>query len=219
MKSFGNLTFGLLVFLIVCINAGAEARRLALRPLTGRELRKALRESGIGVDSEAGRSVASALSGLSGFALGITKGIGGSILFDVVTSNVTIDYITSLLNSTASSTTSGSSGSAQEVCFNSRSADGEIINGRSNHNDDFVDDVEPSGEWRQTSTDLGTLYSPSVTSTDSGSGGNGVTCIVLSSKGRRRRQLEIRAGTLRSAYSKRGRSHRQSLRKLRRHRL
>jgi len=51
------------------------ARRLALRPLTGRELRKALRESGIGVDSEAGRSVASALSGLSGFALGITKGI------------------------------------------------------------------------------------------------------------------------------------------------
>jgi len=198
------------------------ARRLALRPLTGRELRKALRESGIGVDSEAGRSVASALSGLSGFALGITKGIGGSILFDVVTSNVTIDYITSLLNSTASSTTSGSSGSAQEVCFNSRSADGEIINGRSSYNDDLVDDADPSGEWRQagvTSTDFGTLDSPSVTSTDSGSGGNGVTCIVLSSKGRRRRQLEIRAGTLRSAYPKRGRTHRQSLKKLRRHRL
>ncbi|XP_016946747.1 uncharacterized protein LOC108022377 [Drosophila biarmipes] len=220
MKSFGNLTFGLLIVLIVCISAGAEARRLGLRPLTGRELRRALRESGIGVDSEAGRSVASALSGISGFALGITKGIGGSILFDVVTSNVTVDYITNLLSSTASSTTSDSSGTAQEVCFNSRSVDGEIIAGRSNHNDDIVDDAEPSGDWRQagtTYTDTEPISSPSVTSTDSGS--KGVTCIVLSSKGRRRRQLEIRAGTLRSAYPKSRHSHRQTLKKLRRHRL
>ncbi|XP_017051061.1 uncharacterized protein LOC108094801 [Drosophila ficusphila] len=206
MRSFGNLTFGLLIVLIACLSVGLEARRLALRPLTGRELRKAIRESGLDEDSEAGRSVASALAGLSGFALGITKGVGGSILFDVVTSNVTIDYLTSLLNSTASSTTSSSSGTAQEVCFNSRSVDGDIINGRSN--DEVYDDADPVGEWRQT-TGSGT------TTTGTGSGGsNGVTCIVLSSKGsRRRRLLEIRPGTLRSS------ERRPSLKKYRRHRF
>ncbi|EDW91355.1 uncharacterized protein LOC6530753 [Drosophila yakuba] len=223
MKSFGNLTFGLLAILIACLTVGLEARRLALRPLTGRELRRALRESGFDEDSAAGRSVASALTGLSGFALGITKGIGGSILFDVVTSNVTIDYITSLLNSTASSSTSSSSGTAQEICFNSRSADGEIINGRSNGYDD---DAEANGEWRQTgsgdtdtgtgtgtdtNTNTGTMTTPTTTSAS-----NGLTCIVLSKEGsRRRRQLRIRPGTLRSVYPE---HHRQTLRKYRRHR-
>ncbi|XP_017072727.2 uncharacterized protein LOC108108982 [Drosophila eugracilis] len=219
MKSFGNLTFGLFIILIACISAGVEGRRLALRPLTGRELRRALRESGIGDDSEAGKSLASALSGLSGFALGITKGIGGSILFDVVTSNVTIDYLTSLLNSTASSTTSSSSGTAQEICFNSRSVDGEIIKGRSNDNYEIDDGAEPSGEWRQT-TSTTTPTTTTTTASSGSSSSNGVTCIVLSSKGsRRRRQLQIRAGTLRSANPKRRRSHRQTLKKYRRHRV
>ncbi|KAH8358076.1 hypothetical protein KR084_001874 [Drosophila pseudotakahashii] len=227
MKSFGNLTFGLLIILIAGISASAEARRLVLRPLTGRELQRALRESGIGEDSAAGKSVASALHGLTGFALGITKGIGGSILFDVVTSNVTIDYITSLLNSTATSTTSN--GTAQEICFNSRSVDGEIINGRSNRYDDLDDGAEPNGEWRQTGTTSSgttntgtisttTLSSPTTTS-GSTSNSNGVTCIVLSSKGRRRRQLQIQAGTIRSLGSKQRTPHRQTLKKYRRRRL
>ncbi|XP_016989463.1 uncharacterized protein LOC108051760 [Drosophila rhopaloa] len=219
MKSFGNLTCGLLI-LTACIFAGVEARRLALRPLSEKELRKALRESGIGEDSAAGKSVASALSGISGFALGITKGIGGSILFDVVTSNVTIDYLTSLLSSTASSTTSSSSGTAQEVCFNSRSADGEIINGRSNA--DIEESADPSGQWRQdgsgTYSDL--VSSPSGTSsTGSSSGSSGTTCIVLSKGSRRRRQLRIRPGKLRSTNAKRRTSHGQVLKKYRRHRL
>ncbi|XP_039480748.1 uncharacterized protein LOC120444853 [Drosophila santomea] len=222
MKSFGNLTFGLLAILIACLTVGLEARRLALRPLTGRELRRALRESGFDEDSAAGRSVASALTGLSGFALGITKGIGGSILFDVVTSNVTIDYITSLLNSTASSSTSSSSGTAQEICFNSRSADGEIINGRSNGYDGMDDDAEPNGEWRQTGS--GDTDTATITDTDTGtntgttttSASSGLTCIVLNKEGsRRRRQLRIRPGTLRSVYPE---HHRQTLRKYRRHR-
>ncbi|XP_017126419.1 uncharacterized protein LOC108145476 [Drosophila elegans] len=220
MKSFGYLTFGLLI-ITACISAGVEARRLALRPLSGRELRRALRESGIDTHSEAGRSVASALAGLSGFALGITKGVGGSILFDVVTSNVTIDYLTSLLNSTASSTNSSSTGTAQEICFNSRSVDGEVINGRSN------DDMD-EGQWRQdtttgvsspTTTSLTTSPGTTTgTTTGTGTGNPGITCIVLS-KGRRRRQLQIRPGTLRSATTKRRSSHRPSLKKYRRHRL
>ncbi|KAH8355661.1 hypothetical protein KR200_007816, partial [Drosophila serrata] len=184
------------------------ARRLVLRPLTPRELRNALEESGIGSESAAGKSVSSAFAGLTGFALGITKGIGGSILFDVVTSNVTIDYITSLLNSTANSTTS--SGTAQEICFNSRSVDGDVINGRSDDdiNDDInVDDsVYPSGEWRQTGTSTGTGTGTTTTSPSSG-----VTCIVLGSKGyRRRRLLEIRPGTLPIRSSNRLRKYRRN---------
>ncbi|EDX07957.1 uncharacterized protein LOC6735432 [Drosophila simulans] len=226
MKSFGNLTFGLLVILIASFTVGLEARRLALRPLTGRELRRALRESGFDEDSAAGRSVASALSGLSGFALGITKGIGGSLLFDVVTSNVTIDYITSLLNSTASSSTSSSSGTAQEICFKSRSADGEVINGRSNGFNDMDDGADPNGEWRQTGTgtgtgtdtDTGTITTPTETTPPTSDAvSNGLTCIVLSKEGsRRRRQLRIQPGTLRSVFPK---SHRQTLKKYRRHRV
>ncbi|XP_017024957.1 uncharacterized protein [Drosophila kikkawai] len=209
MKSFLSWIFFSLI-LIATISVGVEARRLVLRPLTKRELRNALEESGIGSDSAAGKSVASALAGLSGLALGITKGIGGSLLFDVVTSNVTIDYITSLLNSTASSTTSSSSGTSQEICFSSRSVDGEDLKDRS-QDEAYVDDsVYSSEEWRQlpssTSTDNSwTINNPSTDTTAPTTDTNsGNTCIVLGSKGyRRRRQLEIRPGTLRSRASRR----------------
>lgn len=191
------------------------ARRLALRPLSTRELRAALQESGIGADTPAGKSVVSGLSGLGGLALGVVKGIGGSILFDVVTSNVTIEYLTSLLNSTSSSSTTSSSGTAQEICFNSRSVDGDIINGRSN--DEVYDDIDPSGEWRQSSTGTASVTTGATGTTTSGS--SGITCIVLGSKGsRRRRQLYIRPGTLRSESPRRRRSHRQSHRRFRRSR-
>ncbi|KAH8331431.1 hypothetical protein KR074_003318 [Drosophila pseudoananassae] len=181
------------------------ARRLALHPLSTRELRAALEESGIGADTPAGKSVVSGLSGLGGLALGVVKGIGGSILFDVVTSNVTIEYLTSLLNSTSSSSTSSSSGTAQEICFNSRSVDGDIINGRSNDESDAYDYSEPvdDGQWRQNT------YTDSGTGTATTTGSSGITCIVLGSKGsRRRRQLYIRSGTLRSESPRRRRSHR-----------
>ncbi|KAH8372817.1 hypothetical protein KR009_005390, partial [Drosophila setifemur] len=187
------------------------AKRLSLRPLSTRELRAALRESGIGADSPAGKSVSSAFAGLSGFALGITKGIGGSLLFDVITSNVTIDYLTSLLNSTASSTTN-STGTAQEICFNSRSADGDINYGRSN--DDIYEDADPSGDGRQSATTT-SGSSPTGTTTSS----SGVTCIVLGSKvSRHRRQLVIRPSTRSSNTPRRRRNRRLSLRKFRRHR-
>ncbi|EDV35987.1 uncharacterized protein Dana_GF12196 [Drosophila ananassae] len=209
MKFFGIVVLSLFIFIV-----GTEARRLSLRPLSAEELRSALDESGIGAYSPAGKSVVSGLTGLSGLALGVVKGIGGSILFDVVTSNVTMEYLTSLLNSTASSSTSSSSGTAQEICFNSRSVDRDIIKGRSNDKHD--DGVDPSGEWRQapttssiptdatiptTSTDItytGTYTGPTSSSPTTTSSGK--TCIVLGSKLgiRRRRQLEIRPGTLRS---------------------
>ncbi|XP_020806679.1 uncharacterized protein LOC110182877 [Drosophila serrata] len=204
MKSFLIWIFCSLI-IITTISADVEGRRLVLRPLTKRELRNALEESGIGSETAAGKSVASAFAGLSGLALGITKGIGGSILFDVVTSNVTIDYITSLLNATASSTTSSSSGTAQEICFNSRSVNGDDLKGGSKDNALVDDNVYSSEEWRQLPSSSSTDNSWTVingptdttaptTTTDTNSG---KTCIVLGSKGhRRRRQLEIRPGTL-----------------------
>ncbi|KAH8253116.1 hypothetical protein KR032_003627 [Drosophila birchii] len=210
MKLSRNLTFGLII-LIGVITVGLEARRLVLRPLTRRELRNALDESGIGSESAAGKSVSSAFAGLSGFALGITKGIGGSILFDVVTSNVTIDYITSLLNSTASSTSSN--GTAQEICFNSRSVDGEVINGRSNNDANVDDSVYPSGEWRQTTmtTTPTSATTPTTTPSTPTTSTPGVTCIVLGSKGyRRRRLLEISPGTLPHRPSNRLRKYRRN---------
>ncbi|ALC41519.1 CG13438, partial [Drosophila busckii] len=99
-----------------------KAARLALRPLTSLELRRALLESQAATAGN-GRSVSSALAGLKGFALGITKGVGGALLFDVITSNETAAYISNMLeNSNGGSTNAGTT---QEVCFASRSVDGD----------------------------------------------------------------------------------------------
>ncbi|XP_017146052.1 uncharacterized protein LOC108158323 [Drosophila miranda] len=211
MKSFGNFGAFCLLILVAGLSAGVEARRLALRPLSVRELRAALRETGLDEDSEAGRSLSSAVAGITGFALGITKGVGGSLLFDVITSNATIQYVTNLLNTTSSSTT-GSTGTAQEICFKSRSADGETISGRSSNNRDSSDDLvysdpissELPGEERQLGTGTGT---------GTGSSGGGVTCIVLNSGVRRRRQLVARPDTTANTRN-RSRSRRQSKRRV-----
>ncbi|EDW35755.1 GL17045 [Drosophila persimilis] len=74
MKSFGNFGAFCLLILVAGLSAGVEARRLALRPLSVRELRAALRETGLDEDSEAGRSISSALAGITGFALGHHQG-------------------------------------------------------------------------------------------------------------------------------------------------
>ncbi|SPP73812.1 Hypothetical predicted protein [Drosophila guanche] len=211
MKLFGNFgAFCLSIILVAGLSAGVEARRLVLRPLSSRELLAALRESGLDENSEAGRSISSAVAGITGFALGITKGVGGSLLFDVITSNATIQYVTNLLNTTSSSTTA-SSGTAQEICFNSRSVDGEAISGRSRSNnrvssDDLIysDEIssEPSGEERQLGTGTGSS--------------GGVTCIVLNSGVRRRRQLVVRPGATTNSRNNRNlnRARRQSKRRV-----
>ncbi|BFG06105.1 uncharacterized protein DMAD_04692 [Drosophila madeirensis] len=211
MKLFGSFgAFCLSIILVAGLSAGVEARRLVLRPLSSRELLAALRESGLDESSEAGRSLSSALAGITGFALGITKGVGGSLLFDVITSNATIQYVTNLLNTTSSSTTA-SSGTAQEICFNSRSVDGEAISGRSRGNNrDSSDDLiysdeissEPSGEERQLGTGTGSS--------------GGVTCIVLNSGVRRRRQLVVRPGATTNTSKNRNpnRARRQSKRRV-----
>ncbi|EDW85913.2 uncharacterized protein Dwil_GK23314 [Drosophila willistoni] len=182
MKLLGSWTTCALVILMG-ISITVDARRLALRPLSLKELRRALRESGQLDDTPAGRSVASALAGIKGFALGITKGVGGSILFDVVTANATLEYVSNLLSSASSSSDSDSSGTAQEICFRSRSLEGELIRGRSSAD---TEEQERAGSGT-TSTDSGTGTGTlgSTTGTTSG-GSSGLTCIVLN-KGRRRR--------------------------------
>ncbi|KAH8369715.1 hypothetical protein KR093_000687, partial [Drosophila rubida] len=154
------------------------AGRVSLRPLSPGELRSAFRDA-----SGDGRSVGSALAGLKGFALGVTNGIGGALLFDVATSNETIAYLTNLfdsLNTTLSSYTSsgggnGNAGTLQEVCFSSRSLNGDAIQARRNNaNDDddeaedLYDDEQPE-QLRQLDYD----YDPITTV------GNALTCIVV----------------------------------------
>lgn len=111
------------------------ARRIVLRPLSASELRQALAELQ-SEDAPNGRSVSSALAGLKGFALGVTNGIGGALLYDVATSEQGSQYLSNLYSSVsdyignAGSGSSGSnsdSGTSQEVCFDSRSVDGDLL--------------------------------------------------------------------------------------------
>ncbi|XP_068144139.1 uncharacterized protein [Drosophila tropicalis] len=181
MKLLGSWTICALVILMG-ISITVDARRLALRPLSLKELRRALRESGQLDDTPAGRSVASALAGIKGFALGITKGVGGSILFDVVTANATLEYVSNLLSSASSSSDSDSSGTAQEICFRSRSLEGELIQGRSSAD---VQEQERAGSGTY-DTSLENTYTDTGTTGTTSGGSSGLTCIVLN-KGRRRR--------------------------------
>lgn len=109
------------------------ARRIVLRPLSASELRQALAELQ-SEDAPNGRSVSSALAGLKGFALGVTNGIGGALLYDVATSEQGSQYLSNLYSSVSdyignagSSGSNSDSGTSQEVCFDSRSVDGDLL--------------------------------------------------------------------------------------------
>lgn len=112
------------------------ARRIVLRPLSAIELRQAL-DKLQSEDAPNGRSVSSALAGLKGFALGVTNGIGGALLYDVATSEQGTQYLSNLYSSVSdyigsAGSSSGSnsdsdSGTAQQVCFDSRSVDGDLL--------------------------------------------------------------------------------------------
>lgn len=107
-----------------------------MRPMSASELRQAL-DKLQSEDAPNGRSVSSALAGLKGFALGVTNGIGGALLYDVATSEQGTQYLNNLYSSvsdyignagSSSGSNSGSdSGTSQQVCFDSRSVDGDLL--------------------------------------------------------------------------------------------
>ncbi|KAH8260964.1 hypothetical protein KR044_001108 [Drosophila immigrans] len=158
---------------LTCLRSAAG--RVALRPLSPSELRSAFLAANGDGD---GRSLSSALAGLKGFALGVTNGIGGALLFDVATSNETIAYLNNLIESLNTNSGSNSdAGSFQEVCFSSRSLNGDVIQARQINQDDddeeeeqdFYDDDEQEEEpaqLRQVDYDYTTV-------------GSGLTCIVV----------------------------------------
>ncbi|XP_070066551.1 uncharacterized protein [Drosophila virilis] len=164
------------------------AGRLTLRPLSPQELRRALTEAGL-PDAELapmGRATPSAFAGLGGYALGLANGLGGALIFDLLTSNETAAYVTNLINSlntTTTNTGSGNGGTTQEVCFASRSLDGDQQQlGRSSdqyedvnddvydYEDDDADDFSSAAE-RQVDDYISSDYADA--------GGNGLTCIVV----------------------------------------
>lgn len=69
------------------------ARRVILRPLSAKEVVRILKIAGREDAIPEGRVVTQGLAAMTGFALGLTKGIGGSLLFDLATSNATAQYI------------------------------------------------------------------------------------------------------------------------------
>lgn len=72
-----------------------------MRPLSAKEVYAVLRKAGREDAVPEGRVVTQGISAITGFALGIAKGIGGALLYDVATSNATTEWINSL-NLTAS---------------------------------------------------------------------------------------------------------------------
>ncbi|XP_062135736.1 uncharacterized protein LOC133845322 [Drosophila sulfurigaster albostrigata] len=190
MKSSPILLWAFALFLLSALGSPVAAGRISLRPLSPSELRSALHDvTSQGVErSPDGRSVSSALAALKGFALGVTNGIGGALLYDVATSNETIAYLSNLfdqLNTTLSSySTSGSSsssndeGTVQEVCFSSRSLNGDAIQARYNNdeNDEELDDDQEFYDDEQEEEPEEQLRE--VDYSDN-SIGNALTCIVV----------------------------------------
>ncbi|TDG48896.1 hypothetical protein AWZ03_004580 [Drosophila navojoa] len=177
-----------------CLLTTVAAGRLTLRPLTPQELRSALVEAGVdeGQLTPIGRATPSAIAGLGGFALGVANGLGGALIFDLLTSNETAAYVSNLINSLNSTSADGGSsggagGSTQEVCFQSRSLGGDLLQGRANDqyedfNDDrdlydYEDDDYYSGLGRQATDDYYSDYPDPIGGTP------GITCIVVN-KGR-----------------------------------
>ncbi|XP_060651394.1 uncharacterized protein LOC132788094 [Drosophila nasuta] len=191
MKSSPILLWAFALFLLSALSSPVAAGRISLRPLSPSELRSALRDvTNQGVErSPDGRSVSSALAALKGFALGVTNGIGGALLYDVATSNETIAYLSNLfdqLNTTLSSySSSGSSsssndeGTVQEVCFSSRSLNGDAIQARYNNEDDEEEELDDDQEFYDDEQEEEPEEQLRQVDYSDNSIGNALTCIVV----------------------------------------
>lgn len=156
--------------------------------MSPQELRSALVEAGVDEAQLApmGRVTPSAVAGLGGYALGLSNGLGGALIFDLITSNETAAYVNNLINSlntTTTDTSSGGGGSTQEVCFQSRSLNGDQLKARANEEYadatddhdlyDYEDDDDDSSLGRQATDYYYSDYEDPI------GGAGGVTCIVV----------------------------------------
>ncbi|XP_018797898.1 PREDICTED: uncharacterized protein LOC108974492 isoform X2 [Bactrocera latifrons] len=107
-------------------------KRVTLVPLPASEVYRLLREAGREDAVPEGRVVTQGIAAVSGFALGLAKGIGGSLL---------VDLAANLLATNGQNVT----GETEEVCFSSRSLneiddgdDDEHAEGRQNDDDAII---------------------------------------------------------------------------------
>ncbi|CAD7014049.1 uncharacterized protein LOC101458091 [Ceratitis capitata] len=138
-----NLVISMFVIVLIAFALPTEGKRISLVPITANEVYRILREVGREDAVPEGRVVTQGIAAVSGFAVGLAKGIGGSLL---------VDLAANLLASNQNQTMQ-----TQEICFNSRSLDVDI-------EADDDDDVRPQG--RQTT--VTTLSSPYSTTTGNG---------------------------------------------------
>ncbi|XP_037941887.1 uncharacterized protein LOC119674804 [Teleopsis dalmanni] len=132
------------VLMTIITTSPVNGKRLLLRPLSATEVYDILRSAGREDAVPEGRVVTQGIAAATGFVLGLTKGIGGSLLVDLATNlfkfgnsgNTTVQI------------------STQEICFSSRSL---------NEIDDSEDDVEAMA--RQAATTTETLTSPTMPAT------------------------------------------------------
>lgn len=71
-------------------------KRLRLRPLSASEVYRVLREAGREDAIPQGRVITQGIAAASGFALGLKKGVSGTLLYDLISSNATQQYLNNL---------------------------------------------------------------------------------------------------------------------------
>lgn len=86
------------------------ARKLLLRPLSAAQVRHILQRHQLEHHVPEGRSVSNGFAALTGYTLGLTKALTGVFIYDIITANI-------------SDSSDADSGTAQHVCFSTRSLD------------------------------------------------------------------------------------------------
>ncbi|EDW02444.1 GH21995 [Drosophila grimshawi] len=195
MKSKSAL-WALALITLSTLLSSVTAGRLALRPLTPRELGRALVEAGVNKDEEfkpMGRVTPAAYAGLGGYTLGLANGVGSAVLFDMLVSNETANYINNMIANMNATTIDGvNGGTTQEICFGGGDLSGNLVKARNdiNYDNDIGDDDDDAADFAY-DDDLadgdeeGRQYDdyyyddPDTVTGGGGGGGNGVTCIVV----------------------------------------
>nr|XP_014092718.1 uncharacterized protein LOC106618929 [Bactrocera oleae] len=152
-----HLVISVFALALISITLPAEGKRVSLVPLSASEVYRLLREAGREDAVPEGRVVTQGIAAVSGFAVGLAKGIGGSLL---------VDLATNLLATNGQN----QAGQAEEVCFNSRSLneindnDDEDPEGRKNDGDEIIS--ADYSDYDNYNPERSEVSSPSATNND-----------------------------------------------------
>ncbi|XP_019894111.1 uncharacterized protein LOC109613008 [Musca domestica] len=162
----------------------AEAGRVKLRPLKPDEVYSLLKKAGREDAVPEGRVVTQAISAISGFGLGVASGVGGAIIYDLITQpNETMTWLNGLFGMNGGSTAGSSSEpKTQEICFKTRSMDYDYdVVGRQ---------TGTTGTTGTSPTGTATPTTPTTMTATTGAASD-TTCIVIEKARHRRRREAI----------------------------